>query len=115
MELDRLAGCGLLIPTASGAVTLDLLTCFVNCAVRNWPAVVLLDRLLNVVDDTDVTELLFRIKGSDNPTGRLSSSVDFSNLLSNSSTLVSANSGTSAKVRNKEKVIAKNVKQQRTS
>ena len=68
MELDRLAGCGLFIPTAKGAVALDFVTCFVKCVVllvrtSNWLfVVVLLDRLLNVLEDIDVDELLFRIK-----------------------------------------------------
>ena len=107
MELDRLAGCGLFIPTAKGAVALDFVTCFVKCVVllvRNWLfVVVLLDRLLNVLEDIDMDELLFRIKvESDNPIfGRILSCVDFSNLLNNSSTLASSNSGTSAKVEKK--------------
>ena len=109
MELDRLAGCGLFIPTAKGAVALDFVTCFVKCVVllvrtSNWLfVVVLLDRLLNVLEDIDVDELLFRIKvESDNPIfGRMLSCVDFSNLLNNSSTLASSNSVTSAKVEKK--------------
>jgi hypothetical protein len=54
--------------------------------------------LLNVLDVIEVAELLLRIKGGSGRT----SSADFSNLLSNSSTLESANSGTSAE-NNKEK------------
>lgn len=58
-------------------------------------------RLLNVLDVIEVVELLLRIKGGSGRT----SSADFSNLLSNSSTLESANSGTSAE-NNKEKTKA---------
>lgn len=63
----------------------------------------LLRLLLNVLDVIEVAELLLRIKGGSGRT----SSADFSNLLSNSSTLESANSGTSAenKQGKKEKAV----------
>lgn len=72
MEFDLLAGCGLLLPEESGVqleVKDDVFSSFVNCVVLFGDAVLnrvtaVLDRLLNVVDVIDLTELLLRMMES---------------------------------------------------